>query len=81
MTHDQENTGEALAKPAGVNELAAQPWTTRSAATLTDPLAKGFDSLHDAQAGAPCGQYPSGGTAPNVAPAARVLPVVREVQL
>lgn len=81
MTHDQENTGEALAQPAGANELAAQPWTTRSAATLADPVAKGFDNLQAAQAGAACGQGGSGGTVPNVAPAAPVSPVVGEVQL
>jgi len=67
---DKKNTGEALAQPAGVNELTAQPWTTRSEATLADPRAECFDNMQAAQAGAACGQYPSGGTVPNVAPAA-----------
>lgn len=71
MTYHQENSGEGLAYPAAGSELATQPW---SAATLADPRAECFDNLHDAQqaaqAGPACGQYPSGGTVPNVAPAA-----------
>jgi len=45
----------------------------------------GFDNLHGipqaAQAGAVCGQYGSGGTVQNVAPAVRMQPAAGEVQL
>lgn len=39
------------------------------------------DNLRDVGDGLACGQYQYGGTMPIVAPAARVSPVVREVQL
>ena len=81
MKHSQE-------KAAGVSHPPAAQMESQSlgdAATLAEPHSMGFDNLHGipqaAQAGAPCGQYGSGGTVPNVAPAARMQPAAGEVQL
>jgi putative DNA primase/helicase len=76
MKHSQE-------KAAGVSHPPAAQMESQSlgdVATLADPHSMGFDNLHGipqaAQAGAACGQYGSGGTVPNVAPAAPVSPAV-----
>ena len=78
MSHDQEKSGRALRplpdkeETSPLNELAnSLPATTGT----------GSDNLRDVGAGLACGQYQYGGTVPIVAPAARVSPVVREVQL
>lgn len=68
MTYDQKNTGEGMAHPAG--EMESHSTSLGDTANLADPSSTGFDNLQAAQAGALCGQYPSGGTVPNVAPAA-----------
>lgn len=67
MTGNQENSGEGLAYPAA--EMSPQ-LNHGVGATLADPHAECFDNMQAAQAGATCGQYPSGGNVPNIAPAA-----------
>ena len=73
----QEKTGEGhdtlpVKERSPLNELTG----------IVGSLASvGSDNLRDAGAGLACGQHPTGGTMPIVAPAARVSPVVREVQL
>ena len=77
MSHDQEKTGE------GRNTLPVKEETSPLnglGAIVGDTAAQGFDNL-GAGADRHCGQYQYGGTMPIVAPAARVSPVVREVQL
>jgi len=73
----QEKTGEGhdtlpVKERSPLNELTG----------IVGSLASvGFDILRGAGAAPVCGQYQYGGTMPIVAPAARVSPVVREVQL
>jgi hypothetical protein len=78
MSFDQEKTGEGLAT-LPVNENQNRPLIGLGE-IVTGTSGAGFDSL---SAGAPrtCGQHKYGGALPIVAPAARVSPVVREVQL
>lgn len=77
MNRNQENSGEGrntlpLKENRPLKELNA---------SLGNIASEDFDSLQATQQAAQCGQYPTGGTMPIVAPAARVSPVVREVQL
>lgn len=77
MSFDQEKTGE------GRNTLPVKDETSPLnglGASVGNLAAQGFDNL-GAGADRQCGQYQYGSTMPNVAPAARVSPVVREVQL
>lgn len=72
----QEKTGEGhdtlpVKERSPLNELTG---------IVGSLAAQGFDNL-GAGDGLACGQYQYGGTMPIVAPAARVSPVVREVQL
>lgn len=76
MNRNQENSGEGrntlpLKENRPLNGLGASVGNT---------AAQGFDNL-GAGADRHCGQYQYGGTVPIVAPAARVQPAVREVQL
>ena len=77
MSFDQEKSGRVLRplpdkETSPLNELPG---------IVSNIAAQGFDSLQATQQATPCGQHQYGGTMPIVAPAARVLPVVREVQL
>lgn len=77
MNRNQENSGEGrntlpLKENRPLKELNA---------SLGNIASQGFDILRGAGAAPVCGQYQYGGTMPIVAPAARVSPVVREVQL
>lgn len=78
MNRNQENSGE------GRNTLPLKenrPLNGLAEASLANVSVQGFDSLQATQQAAACGQHPTGGAVPIVAPAARVSPVVREVQL
>lgn len=77
MNRNQENSGEGrntlpLKENRPLKELNA---------SLGNIASAGFDNLQATQQATACGQYPTGGAVPIVAPAARVSPVVREVQL
>ena len=77
MSHDQEKTGRVLRPLPGKEN---SPLTGHDA-SLGNLAALGIDVLQAAQAGAACGQHPTGGAVPIVAPAAHVQPAVGEVQL
>lgn len=70
MSHDQEKTGRVL-RPLPVKENS--PLTGHDA-SLGNLAALGIDVLQAAQAGAACGQHPTGGAVPIVAPADAVSP-------
>ena len=77
MSFDQE-------KPeSGRNPLRSKETSPLNelANSLPATIGTGSDNLRGAGATPVCGQYQYGGTMPIVAPAARVSPVVREVQL
>ena len=77
MSHDQEKTGE------GRNTLPVKIAPTdmdTTGASLGNLTPTGSDNL-PAQAGLACGQHPTGGTVPIVAPADAVQPTAGEVQL
>ena len=76
MSHDQEKAGRVL-RPLPANEHSPLNGLGASVGNLA---AQGFDNL-GAGADRHCGQYQYGGAVLIVAPAARVSPVVREVQL
>lgn len=77
MSHDHEKAGRVL-RPLPANEHSP---LNELANSLPATIGTGFDILRGAGAAPVCGQYQYGGTMPIVAPAARVSPVVREVQL
>lgn len=78
MKHNQEKAAGVSHPPAA--QMESQPKSLGDAATLADPSSTGFENLHGIpqtlKAGAACGQYGSGGTVPNVAPAAPVPPAL-----
>lgn len=78
MNFNQENSG-GVTQPAPLKETPTDIGPTGS--SLGNLVALGIDVLQAAQAGAACGQYPTGGAVPIVAPAAPVQPAVGEVQL
>ena len=78
MDHDQEKTGEGR-NTLPVKEAPTDMDTT--GASLGNLTPTGFDSLQAAQQAAACGQHPTGGAVPIVAPVARVSPADGEVQL
>ncbi len=75
---DQEKTGRVW-RPLPVKEETSP--LNELANSLPATIGTGSDNLRGAGATPVCGQYQYGGTMPIVAPAARVSPVVREVQL
>lgn len=77
MSHDQEKTGEGRnTLPVKVAPLIM----SATGASLGNLTPTGFDNLPP-QAGLACGQHPTSGTVPIVAPADAVQPVAGEVQL
>lgn len=79
MSFDQEKR-EGSATPLPVNENNQNSPLNELPGIVGSLASQGFDNL-GADADRYCGQYQYGGTMPIVAPAARVSPVVREVQL
>lgn len=77
MSHDQEKTGE------GRNTLPVNGNSPLNGlgASVANASSQGFDSLQATQQAGQCGQYPTGGAVPIVAPADAVQPVAGEVQL
>lgn len=78
MSHDQKNSSE------GRNTLPLKGTPTdigTTGASLGNLAPTGFDSLQATQQAAQCGQYPTGGLVPIVAPADAVQPTAGEVQL
>lgn len=73
-----KRAGSATSLPANKNRQNSP--LKELNASLGKVAAQGFDNL-GAGADRYCGQYQYGGTMPNAAPAARVSPAVREVQL
>lgn len=77
MSHDHKKTGEGVATlPV---KIAPTDMDT-TGASLGNLAPTGFDNL-PAQAGLACGQHPTGGTVPIVAPADAVQSAAGEVQL
>lgn len=77
MSHDHEKAGRVL-RPLPANEHSPLKELN---ASLGNIASVGFDSLQATQQAAACGQHPTGGAVPIVAPAAAVQPAVGEVQL
>lgn len=77
MSHDQEKTGEGR-NTLPVNENSP---LNGLGASVANASSQGFDSLQATQQAAACGQHPTGGTVPIVAPADAVQPAAGEVQL
>jgi hypothetical protein len=78
MNRTQENSGAG----GGPTPLKGTPTDIGSSAdaSLGNLAPTGFDNLLP-QAGLACGQHPTGGTVPIVAPADAVQPAAGEVQL
>ncbi len=74
MSHDQEKTGE------GRNTLPVNGNRPLNGlgASVGNLAAQGFDSLQATQQAAACGQHPTGGAVPIVAPADAVQPAAAE---
>ena len=77
MNHNQESSGEGR-NTLPVKEAPTDMDTT--GASLGNLAPTGFDNLPTQQA-AQCGQHPTGGAVPIVAPADAVQPAAGEVQL
>ena len=78
MNFNQENSG-GVTQPAPLKETPTDIGPTGS--SLGNLAVLGIDVLQAAQAGAACGQRPTGDAVPIVAPADAVSPAVWEVQL
>jgi len=78
MNFNQENSG-GVTQPAPLKETPTDIGPTGSSLGNLTPT--GFESLQAAQHGAHCGQHPTSGTVPIVAPADAVQSAAGEVQL